>query len=67
MEQIQATLRASLDVDCPHCGEMFDAFEQDDGGDILLPIFNNAWDDLKGIELECPHCRKIMAVAEVEW
>ena len=65
--KVSATLQASLNVDCPKCEETFDAFDQDNAGDILTPIFYNAWDDLIGCELSCPYCKEEIELTEIIW
>ena len=67
MERVQPTLHAELSVDCPHCGNDFDVFDQDDCGDIVKPIFNNAWDELIGTEVVCPICSQEFELGEVIW
>jgi uncharacterized protein (DUF983 family) len=67
MERVISTLMASLDVECPKCENMFDAFDQDDGGNIMNPIFNNGWDKLIGCELTCPECGEEIELTGVEW
>ena len=67
MEKVRPTLTASLSVDCPHCNNEFDAFDQDDGGNILHPIFNNEWKKLEGCEITCPICETEFELGEVIW
>lgn len=67
MEKVSPTLNASLSVDCPHCGNDFDVFDQDDGGNIMNPIFNNEWKKLEGAEVECPICTTVFELGEIIW
>lgn len=67
VEKAEATLRASLDVDCPKCLVFFDVLEDDDEGDFLTPIFNNRWDELRGREVTCPECGAIIELTEIIW
>jgi len=65
--EINATLRASLEIECPGCGHEFDLFDHDDDGLYLRPIFNNKWDDLQGEDIECPKCGCSFILGKVEW
>ncbi len=65
-EKQVARLRAELLVGCPSCGEVFDLFAGDDGEQFLKPIFNNAWDALRGADIECPACGHWIEIEEVE-
>ena len=62
-----AELRASLSVACPYCGEYFDLFEEDHDGVFFKIIFNNHWDQITGMEWDCPLCAKEISISEVEW
>jgi len=62
-----AVLHASLDVVCPHCGNDFDLFNQDDEGNIMNPIFNNEWDDLVGMVVSCDICTREFELGEIIW
>lgn len=67
MKKVEATLDASLDVDCPDCDRRIDLFDGDDDGIYTPPIFNNDWDRLKDEEVTCPHCGEEFLIEKVEW
>ena len=58
----------TLGIDCPHCGEWFDAFEQiyaeDEWWTIVTPLTGQT--DLK-VELTCPDCKGDFIMTETEW
>ena len=45
--------------------EDIDLADHDEEGTYSRAIFNNAWDDLKGEEVECPHCDQWFEIEEV--
>ena len=59
-------VRYSLDVDCPYCGAEMDLCDQDDDGCFSIPIFNNDWDVLEGMEATCPDCNREFNLSKVE-
>lgn len=65
--QVEARLNASLDIDCPKCDHRFDLFVDDCDLIYTPPIFNNTWDELKGIEVYCPKCEHEFEISEVVW
>lgn len=62
-----AILSWHLFIDCK-CGETIDLAdsEEDYDGRISTPIFNNKWDDLKGEEVTCPHCKNSIIIENIE-
>lgn len=68
MRKETAYLQYTVDIECPHCEMVFDLVEHnDDDGVISTPIFNNEWDDLKGLEVVCDHCSKEFILEKVEY
>ena len=69
MNAVEAILRWSLGVECPHCKEYFDIADIDHEFDnrFAHAIFNNQWDDVKGSEIDCPKCEKTFEVSKVEY
>ena len=63
-----ANLNWSLDIQCPKCEHVFDLSNSgnDDEGEISIRIFNNRWDDLKGIPVVCPECEELFLIDKVE-
>ena len=53
-----AQLKYSVLVECPLCKQEVDLIDNDndDDGRISHPIFNNKWDELKGIDVVCGNC-----------
>jgi len=51
-----ATLRWSLDMECPKCKTDIDLSINDDDCVYSMAIFNNKWDDLVGEEIVCEKC-----------
>lgn len=62
-----ARLSWELYVDCPHCGATFDAVTVDHENSIARRVFTNAWDDVKGVEIECPKCDKEFELGVIEY
>jgi phage FluMu protein Com len=62
-----AILNASLDVECPYCDKDINFFDHDEDGIYTRPIFNNKWDDLKGMDVTCPHCDSEFVLDDVEF
>ena len=54
-ENVPAILSWHLFTDCPKCGDQIDLSspENDSEGYVPTCIFSNAWDNLKGHEVEC--------------
>lgn len=67
MIKIEAVLTAQLEVTCPHCQNEFDLLDVDGYEDYATPIFNNDWDELKEMEIECSKCEKEFQISEVIW
>ena len=57
----------SLFVECPECGEDFDLKDREEESEFSKPIFNNAWDDIKGMEVDCPKCKSTFSLDKVEY
>jgi len=57
----------SLTIECPKCNEDLDLSSGDYNSDgcISTPIFNNKWDDLKGLEIQCACCEHDFYIKEV--
>lgn len=62
-----AILSWSLDVECPKCRADIDLTDIDDEGYVSMAIFNNKWDDLEGLEVECPECEHEFMISGVEY
>ena len=62
-----ATLSWSLDIECPKCKKGIDLADHDDDSTFSKAIFNNSWDDLKGEEVQCPHCQHWFEFGKVEY
>ena len=64
-----AILNWSLHVTCPQCDKSNDLSdpEHDTEHDIARHIFTNAWDELKGWEVECQHCAHEFTIEKVEY
>ena len=65
-----AFLDWQLEVECPHCKQEVDLvqYEADIGDNSISGrIFNNQWDDLKGLMIECPHCHNDFLLDRVEY
>lgn len=64
-----ANLNWSLYVHCPKCDEANDLAEpqHDTEASIARYIFNNAWDTLRGWEVECEHCGHEFIIEKVEY
>lgn len=62
-----AYLDWSLDVKCQNCKEDIDLVLYDSENDygISKRIFNNAWDQLQGWRIECPHCANEFSIEKV--
>lgn len=69
MTTITASLSWSLDVDCPACEEIIELAESpySDDQHIVVAIFNNKWDSLKGYEVTCKYCQHEFKIDEVEY
>lgn len=67
MIKVEAFLTAQLEVICPHCQHEYDLLNIDGYEDYATPIFNNDWDELKEMEIECPKCEKEFQISEVIW
>lgn len=58
-----------LYVDCPLCKGTFDAVDGDAENDYVIAekVFSNAWDDVAGCELTCPHCEHEFQIGGIEY
>lgn len=65
MQEVQATLSWSLDVECPYCGHEVDLSDNDDESVYAKAIFNNDWDKLKDTVVTCPKCATQYKIREV--
>ncbi|MBL4623363.1 MAG: hypothetical protein JKY89_13290 [Immundisolibacteraceae bacterium] len=66
-EIVTPTLTASLDVECPYCGEWFDLFDGDDDHIYQGAIFGNRWEDLEGDKHHCPKCEAELTIDTVDY
>jgi len=64
---VTPTLTASLDVECPYCGEWFNLFDNDDDNVYQGAIFNNNWGALETDEHHCPKCEAELTIDEVDY
>lgn len=68
-----ASVQMSLQlmVECPHCGEDHDLTSPglNDECQFTEPIFDgHDWrDGLRGMEIECPSCTKIIQLGEIDY
>ena len=62
-----AYLDWSLHVECPKCHEETDISANDDDSVVTNAIFHNVWDNLKGYEVTCPHCKHEFELDNVEY
>lgn len=65
--KVYAYLSAQLEVTCPFCKHEWDLLDVDEYEYYATPIFNNDWDELKEMEIECPKCGKEFQISEVIW
>jgi len=64
---VDAWLSFSVDAECPYCKERVDIARYDPDTIVASAIFRNAWDDLKGYEIDCPSCMKQFVIGKVEY
>jgi len=62
-----ASMSWHLFIYCPHCDELIDLVDLDSDGCYSIPIFNNNWDKIKGMEETCPQCGKEFVINGVEY
>ena len=63
-----ARLNYDLYVRCPACGIEFDLIENNDvDSRISIPLFNNQWGDLGGLEVVCDRCNHEFKIEKVEY
>ena len=64
-----AQLEWSLMCTCPKCEEDIDLASGDHDADNLIStaIFNNNWDALRGLEVECQECGHEFKLEKVEY
>lgn len=69
MTTITASLSWSLDVDCPSCEKILDLSDSPyaDDQDIVVAIFSNKWDVLKGYKVTCKFCNHEFKIDEIEY
>ena len=52
-----ATLNYAVNIECPKCNIAFDLTDNNDNdGEITVPLFNNRWNDVKGFDVVCDNC-----------
>ena len=68
MTETNATWAAQLLVDCPYCESIIDLLKTEEWRDDWFHIFG-ALENKKGVnaEIECPHCKLLFIVEDVEW
>jgi hypothetical protein len=60
--------KPTLWIDCPHCDEGNDYFEQYYDHECPFSICSSAQrDELKDIEFQCPDCEEIFELEYVQW
>jgi len=52
---------------CPKCKIFFDLAVKDDDQIFFNAIFNSRWEDLTGIDIECPQCKYEFILDGVEY
>jgi hypothetical protein len=52
-------------TECPKCECTVDLADEDDGT-LAVPIFNNKWDEVKGMDVECPECGYEFKIDDVQ-
>lgn len=52
-------------VDCPKCDYTVDLADDDDGT-LSVPVFNNRWGEVKGMEVTCTECDYKFKIHDVE-
>jgi phage FluMu protein Com len=62
-----AELYWSLHMTCPKCKRFFDLTVKDDDQIFFNAIFNSRWEDLTGIDIECPQCKHKFVLDGVEY
>ena len=56
-------------MDCPSCEKILDLADSPyaDNQDIIVAVFNNNWDALKGYEVTCKFCKHEFKIDEIEY
>lgn len=64
-----ASLSWNLFIECPHCREDVDLSDEphDEDGRFSTPLFNNEWEKIEGLEVDCPKCKNTFTVSSVEY
>jgi phage FluMu protein Com len=68
IKKTNATWVAQLLVECPYCGEVIDILRTQEWRDDWAHKFD-ALENKKGVnaEIECPKCKLLFVVEDVEW
>ena len=57
----------SMSIECPECRYQIDLIKQDTDNCFSECIFNNRWDDVKGVEVYCNACEHEFKCDGVEY
>ena len=71
MKKVKGSVDFSVAVECPECGNSFDAIDNDDDNVVTSPLFDanyvkGAWENLQ-IELTCAECDCEFELDELEY
>ena len=68
MRQVPAILKYSVEVVCPTCNTAIDLLDDIyHDGEITIPLFNNKWDEVKGVPVECVGCGQEFELSTIEY
>jgi len=68
MKQVPARLEYSVDVECPNCDKIIHLLDEyNDDSAITIPLFNNKWDDVKGVAVHCDGCGEDFELSTIEY
>lgn len=73
MKKVDCDLTVEVNIDCPHCDNVFDLLEIEglnDGGWLYTKIFDSSggWGCKNFNEVvDCPNCKKEIKVGDINW